>query len=217
VRLSGRPWSVWALGLDCARARSLLADYWSSGREPEGLICAANVLYCWEGNPESPTRAISARPAPQKEAGLVVRVSGARVNLAGYGGRRPLRAAIERFGDPTSRTRIEELACDVRWAPIGLRVLYANFGGQDPCSPGFGHAQRATMSGAWRTSRGLRIGDPLRRLRSLYPRAVQRNRVWWLASAYSPVGVGGDYAVLSASVREGKVRAFRAWIGAAGD
>jgi hypothetical protein len=165
----------------------------------------------------APGSAAPAR-APAQATDLVVKVAGTRVSLAGVGGREPLGDFVARFGAPTVRRRVEQVACDVRWSPIGLRVLFANLGGLDPCSDEGGHAQRAVVTGArWRTARGLRIGDSLARLRERYPGAVLRNRVWWLARAFSPIGTGGDYPVLAAVVRSGEVRALRLSIGAAGD
>jgi hypothetical protein len=161
----------------------------------------------------------AAAPArgPEQAADLVVKVAGTRVNLAGVGGARPLGSFVARFGEPTLRRRAD-VACDVRWSRPGLRARFANFGGLNPCSAAGGRAQRAVLTGPrWRTLRGLRVGDPLARLRATYPDAVLRNRVWWLARAYSPIGAGGEYPVLAAVVRSGEVRALRLAIGAAGD
>lgn len=101
---------------------------------------------------------------------------------------------------------------------VGLRMVFANFGGLDPCSPEGGLADLAVMRGArWRTSRGLRIGDPVSRLHRLYPTATARGGLWWLVTGYTPIGEGGYYPVLAAAVGRGRVRALRAGIGAAGD
>src|SRR3954462_7119333 len=63
--------------------------------------------------------------------------------------------------------------CLVTWPRIGLTV---NFGlvGNDPrdlCKAGVALVVTITSRGAWRTSTGLLVGDPLVRLRALYPQA----------------------------------------------
>lgn len=152
----------------------------------------------------------------------VVEVRGASVErIGGWSAESDptLGAARRAFGRPTSSRRIgDRTGCTVRWGRPGLRVVFANFGGADACSPAGGRAQIAILTGpAWRTARGLRVGDGLASLRRLYPRAARREPDRLLVTAYSPIGTGGNYAVLAARIRDGRVLAFFLRIGAAGD
>jgi hypothetical protein len=130
-----------------------------------------------------------------------------------------LGAAIRAFGEPSSRSGGGN-SCSVRWRPLGVRILFANFGGEDACDPSGGQAQRAFVSGdrRWHTARGLHIGARLQRLRQLYPNA-RRNAGggFPLVTSFSPFGTGGRYTVLGARVRGGRVTGFSMFIGGAGE
>jgi hypothetical protein len=74
----------------------------------------------------------------------------------------------------------------------------------------------------WRTSRGLRIGDSVTRLRRLYPRAGFHRRPlywagWWLVVRTSVYGETHEYPGLRARVRNGRVTAFVVEYAAGGD
>ena len=125
-------------------------------------------------------------------------------------------AALDAYGMPSFKRRVSREGCRVGWNGPGINVVFANLGGGGPCARG--RAQTARAFGArWRTAKGLRVGAPLARLRSLYPNAKQRGDVWWLVTAQSPIGVPHRYPVLSAVVRGGTVRSFALQILAAGD
>ena len=69
----------------------------------------------------------------------------------------------------------------------------------NPCLRQYGYFGNATMVGShWVTARGLRLGDPSRRLHVLYsPRRFTGS--WaWLVTRYSRIGVGGYYPGLAA-------------------
>jgi hypothetical protein len=84
--------------------------------------------------------------------------------------------------------------------------------------PRGGHLGRAGLSGpSWRTARGLRVGDGIRRLRALYPRAERHGRVLWLATGLSRIGTPQRNPVLAAWMRDGRVRSFTVQVFAAGD
>jgi hypothetical protein len=58
------------------------------------------------------------------------------------------------------------------WDQLGLEILFYNLGANDPC---FGRFCSATITGRqWATSRGLQVGESVRRLWELYPKAKQR-------------------------------------------
>ena len=79
--------------------------------------------------------------------------------------------------------------CQRSW-PYGLALTFVSFRG-DPCGYG-GDAslvQALVRSRRWQTSRGLRVGDPPRQLRRLYPAAARHGHTYWLATAVLPDGL----------------------------
>ena len=123
--------------------------------------------------------------------------------------------ALRAFGSPSSRGVDPALAevCIVRWVALGLDVRFASLpaGAAQPCSPA--SLRRSSWAGAtiharrWRTARGLQVGDPVARLRSLYPRARYRDRppappAWLLV--FVP-GEAGLIVRLQAYVWDGRV------------
>ena len=97
--------------------------------------------------------------------------------------------------------------------PLGDR---ANLGGGGACDRGRAQTVRA-FGDRWRTAKGLRVGQPLARLRSLYPGATRHRETWWLVTGLSQIGAPHRYPVLAATVRGGTVRSFSTQILAAGD
>ena len=129
-----------------------------------------------------------------------------------------LAAAIRAYGRPTGRSGGGDI-CRMRWAALGVRIRFQNFGGVDSCVPRNGRAQRAVVSGdrPWRTELGLRLDDRVRRLRQLYPGARRTARGFRLVEGILPFGSPRRYAVLGARVHSRRVSAFSLFIGAAGD
>ena len=132
-----------------------------------------------------------------------------------------LGGTVKAFGVPASRRADGELGCTVRWPRAGLIIGFGNLSGQpeNPCADEVAKPQIAYLTGVgrWRTTRGLRIGDSLARLRALYPKAYPLAFHWRLVVTPYPVGAFGRRAVLSAYLTRGRVSTFRAWIGAAGE
>jgi hypothetical protein len=135
-------------------------------------------------------------------------------------------AAVRAYGEADSeRTLGSADACRVRWAYLGLTIVFANFGGYNACDRSQGLAQSAVIKGAkakqWSTPKNLRIGATVRRVRRLYPHATRHGRSWWIVRGKTPIGCsnpsGCPYAIVSVTIRRGHVVAFRVWIGAAGD
>jgi hypothetical protein len=131
----------------------------------------------------------------------------------------PLRAAQKALGKATRVNRLSRTACRAYWRRLGLTVAFADFGGSTGCGP-FGAAQAAEIAGpraraAWRTRRGLRVGDTTARLRRLYPRAHRHGRVYDLVRG-SFVGALPTVFVAARS-RSGRVTSLRLFIGGAGD
>jgi hypothetical protein len=130
-----------------------------------------------------------------------------------------LGAAISVFGQPTRIVRTSNASCRVLYSAIGLRFMFVNLGGGGPCDPAFTKAQNVRAFGPrWRTGKGLQIGDRLRRLRSIYPRATRHGRSWWLIKGINIFGIGGNpYPVLRATMKNGRVHSFALSVGAAGE
>ena len=132
-----------------------------------------------------------------------------------------LRGAIRALGQPSRIVSTSSITCRVSWRGLGVRMGFYNLGGADACSPRFGRFSHAVVRGLrWRTERGLRVGDPVRRLRALYPNARFRSRVpyavgWWLVARTSPNG--GRYPGLLARIRDGRVSALLVRYPAGGD
>ncbi len=128
-----------------------------------------------------------------------------------------LRAAVRAFGQPTTRRGGGDI-CRVRWDQFGLLIRFQNFGGFDSCGPR-GLAQKAVVEGGrpWRTTKGLRLGDSVSRIRQLHPQARRTPRGFRIISGILPFGTPVPYAVIGARVSGGSVSAFTLFIGAAGD
>ena len=125
-------------------------------------------------------------------------------------------AATRAFGQPSSMRR-DDSSCIIGWRAIGLRITFANFGASnDVCSDG--KSQSASAFGRnWRTPRGLKIGHSVKRLRRAYPRALRRGTTYRLVGAKSQFGVPGRYSVLAAKANGSRVKAFKLFVGAAGE
>ncbi len=131
------------------------------------------------------------------------------------GGRDTLGAAVGAFGQPDRRefnTLVN--ACTATWAAIGLRMVFVNFVGDDPCGNTTGFFVKATMRspGMWKTERGLRLGSDVTLLRQLYRRATydQIGANWWLITRLkrSAGGRGSHFPGLLAHIRDARVVSF---------
>jgi hypothetical protein len=126
-----------------------------------------------------------------------------------------LGGAIDAFGMPGSRAR-SGVSCTVRWPRHGLKIVFYNLGGRNPCRQAFGFFSNARARGPhWQTGRELEIGDRQRRLRNLYPRASFHAAEpgfwpagWWLVRRRSQFGGGGSYPGLLARMHDRHVIAF---------
>jgi hypothetical protein len=129
-----------------------------------------------------------------------------------------LDGAIRAFGRPTSLSRGRYQDCIAVWRSIGLRIGFYNLGGRNPCMRQYGYFSNATMLGRhWVTARGLRVGDPSRKLYVTYsPRRFTGS--WaWLLTRWSPYGDGAYYPGLAAKIQRGWVTALRIRYPAGGD
>jgi hypothetical protein len=163
--------------------------------------------------------------APADARSFVLRATGSATGLGevqAIGDFKPpvnprLRAAVRTFGQPDRRRGGGEI-CRVRWNRFGLTIIFQNFGGFNSCGPR-GLAQKAIVSGdrPWRTTKGLRLGNSVARIRQLYPNARRTPRGFRIISGILPFGTPVPYAVLGARLQGGDVSAFTLFVGAAGD
>jgi hypothetical protein len=126
-----------------------------------------------------------------------------------------LGGAIRAFGRPTLR-RTGDVGCRATWTRHALTIDFYNLGGADPCTPRGGFFGRAIMRGDhWRTTKGLRLGDTVARLRRLHSNARSHPGTrgfwpagWWLVPRRERFGAGGTYPGLLAETAGGRVIAF---------
>jgi hypothetical protein len=125
-----------------------------------------------------------------------------------------LAQARQRFGAPsTVRSRASGVECNAVWNRIGLRLAFLDFSGR-ACQDGVLVTATITSRGAWRTAVGLRVGDPVARIRRLYPRATLHPASppytgYWLVTRRTCAEVGAiPYPGLLAHVRGGRVTAL---------
>jgi hypothetical protein len=126
--------------------------------------------------------------------------------------------AVYALGTPTSVENPDIPGCAATWSALGLRIQFESFGGGSSCADGRAQAaivKRANGRSSWRTQRGLRVGDSLRRLRRLYPRARHRPAARVIVYQRNPVL--GDGSIITAVIRKHRVASFRLWLGGAGD
>jgi hypothetical protein len=86
------------------------------------------------------------------------------------------------LGMPDVQRRVSNYECRAGWRTIGVALTFLDLSNANPC--GHGALVRATAASAsWRTGRGLRVGDPVGRVRRLY-RTARFHRLgyrgWWL-------------------------------------
>jgi hypothetical protein len=127
-----------------------------------------------------------------------------------------LGGAISAFGAPSALRQTSDVTCTATWRRPSLTIFFYNLGGGDPCTRRFGLFGRAIARGAaWRTTKGLRVGDPVARVRALYRSARFRRGTrgfwpagWWLVPRANRFGLGSSYPGLLAETRAGRVTAF---------
>jgi hypothetical protein len=125
--------------------------------------------------------------------------------------------AMFALGEPTQVSSPGN-PCSAGWAHLGLRILFTSFGGATSCAET--NAQSAVIKGAagrraWRTQRGLRVGDRFARLKRLYPNA--RRKPGARVIVYQKDPFIGDGDIITALIRHKRVASFRLWLGGAGD
>jgi hypothetical protein len=121
--------------------------------------------------------------------------------------------AVARFGTPTSK-RAQGQSCLIAWGSLGLAINFLSFEGQ-PCTKGVAVVATVTNRAHWRTALGLRKGDTIARLKTLFPHAVRQTgeppglNGFWLVPRRACEEVGGQpFPGLLARIINGRVSAL---------
>jgi hypothetical protein len=142
-----------------------------------------------------------------------------------------LAAAVAALGRETTCTRLETLPAfaTAEWRGLGIRMVFGSYGpgGARPC-----RARRAVFldnarayGKQWETGRGLKVGDPIAKLRRLYPKARLRTytrgvapvRGWWLVVRTSHLPDYHRIPALLAKTQAGRVTELVVNVHAEGD
>jgi hypothetical protein len=128
-------------------------------------------------------------------------------SIAGFPRDGKLGRAVALFGQPQIRDPFGFDSCRLVWPVWGITMMVASTSNPaGACGPDAKH-QRSTLTGRrWRTSAGLKIGDPLARLRQLYPKAWrEKPGIWWLKTRSF---AGLPFPGLEAKLVKGRVASF---------
>ena len=116
-----------------------------------------------------------------------------------------LNSAMKAFGTPTSRQAVSYDTCTVVWSTYGIQAEFSQ-PSADPCGAHSCHNHSNISGRQWKTDKGLHIGDPLKRLRKLYPGAQRYIGSDW-AVIRRPFG-GTLVPTLLATLKGTRVTAF---------
>jgi len=187
--------------------RAAVWEAMGNGNWATGPDYASKVLRLWRGMLAS----AGAREPPPRAAGvapvqsLLVAPDGA-ARLAGWRLRRePLADGVRILGAPATLTRGRG-ACLVRWDALGAAALVR--GAARPCDATSSVRWIRLTGAGWRTTRGLAPGEPLTRLRALYPHARRAGATWRLVAGRDATH-RRPVTRLRAEVADGVVRALR--------
>jgi len=116
------------------------------------------------------------------------------------------------LGSPDAIRGVSRVECRAVWRSIGLTLSFLDLSGGAPCTRGRLVVAIATAA-SWHTTRALRVGDPVARLRALYPRARfvrgAPSQGWWLVTRRTCAEVGSQpYPGLRARTARRTVTAF---------
>jgi hypothetical protein len=139
-----------------------------------------------------------------------------------------LAGAVRALGVPSACRLVPGLRsfASVSWRRLRLRMVFGTWGALPPSGP-CGASRRVVLDSAfvagrrWRTGRGLRVGDPVVKLRRLYPRAYRRRYAggvrpvtgWWLVVRLSRVPDRHWVPQLLATARNGRVTGLVVTVG----
>jgi hypothetical protein len=201
-----------------------------AGRRPPALAIRAAAF----GALVLAALAVSAGAPARRPASRLLRVGATAATIGRYDSVRDptLAGAIGALGRPSSCSQLAKLPvfAAVTWNRLGLRMFFGSYGvipTRNPCdSPKRIRLDSAYADGhGWRSSRGLQIGDPVARLRRLYPHAVRKRYPrgiqpltgWWLVVRTSRVPDLHRFPALLARTDHGRVIEFVVTVQAEGD
>lgn len=130
--------------------------------------------------------------------------------------------AIAAFGTPTSVSNYPSEICTYSWGDLGLKIAFANFGAGSPCGEAgrigsFELIGSAAEQAGWHTAEGARVGSRPASLARLYPGAIRSGDEMLLIETPSPIGADGTIDIATAFLAGEEAKAFRFYIGAAGE
>jgi hypothetical protein len=116
------------------------------------------------------------------------------------------------LGDPDTTRNISRLECRAVWRSMGLTLSFLDLSNGAPCKQGRVVIAIATAA-KWHTTKGLRVGHPVARLRTLYRGAKffrgAPYQGWWLITRRTCAEVGSQpYPGLRARTARQRVSAF---------
>ena len=116
------------------------------------------------------------------------------------------------LGAPDTTRRASSGECRAVWRSLGLTLTFADLSSRAPCARGAAVIAIATAT-RWHTLKGLRIGQRVGRLRTLYPTATFHRGApyqgWWLVPRRTCAEVGSQpYPGLLARTAHHRVSAF---------
>jgi hypothetical protein len=116
------------------------------------------------------------------------------------------------LGTPNTKRRVTSSECRAVWRPLGLTLTFLDLSSGAPCAKG-GAVVAVATAAEWHTRKGLKVGDPVARLRVLYPGARffrgAPYQGWWLITRHTCAEVGSQpYPGLLARTAHRKVAAF---------
>jgi len=162
-------------------------------------------------------------PAPRPEPALPFPqsrlVSSERVGLYQVEVDGSSSGATDALGQPEDSER-SGTTCTMAWDGEEVLMELSNLGGEDPCV--YGRFCSAHITGRdWATTKGLQIGEPVRRMMTLYPRAERVKESgeiirYVLEPGTAPCGQDAEGG-LEAWTSVGKVFALRVSFHAGGD
>lgn len=129
-------------------------------------------------------------------------------------GRATPATAVKRLGPATTTRAQPPYECVKTWKRLGLKLSFLDLSTGSACRTGGLVTATITNRPQWRTAVGLRVGDTVARIRTLYPRAKFRRTGsnwtgYWLITRHACKEVGGSaFPGLLAQIHAGRVAAL---------
>ena len=129
------------------------------------------------------------------------------VSIGGFPSNGTVPQAIATFGQPAERLFFGADSCRLTWPSSGVTMeTWYPAGDLDPCGPNGRHRLTTVTDPRWKTSKGLAIRDPLRKLRALYPKASKQAPGKWQLTTRPFAGL--PLPGLEARLKDGRIVSF---------